>query len=128
MSWIFSEQMLVYYISVFRDAFWPNGKLAPPNKIRSAAQSQETKQKAQQKLLENIPGKAWLLSLNIQRSEAMVSICRTTVLKITAFIKATSYHLLRSYTEKCKTLEICEKIMVLIFKTSTNDILKLRFV
>ncbi|XP_073910958.1 sorting nexin-25 isoform X5 [Castor canadensis] len=54
-SWIFSEQMLVYYISVFRDAFWPNGKLAPPNKIRSAAQSQETKQKAQQKLLENIP-------------------------------------------------------------------------
>ncbi|KAM5264753.1 sorting nexin-25 isoform 3-T3 [Ctenodactylus gundi] len=54
-SWIFSEQMLVYYISVFRDAFWPNGKLAPPTRIRSKAQSQETKQRAQQKLLENIP-------------------------------------------------------------------------
>ncbi|KAG5844997.1 hypothetical protein ANANG_G00134090 [Anguilla anguilla] len=27
--WIFSEQMLVYYINVFRDAFWPGGKLAP---------------------------------------------------------------------------------------------------
>ncbi|GAB1293139.1 Sorting nexin-25 [Apodemus speciosus] len=54
-NWIFSEQMLVYYISAFRDAFWPNGKLAPPTRVRSEAQSQETKQRAQQKLLENIP-------------------------------------------------------------------------
>eukprot|EP00073_Rattus_norvegicus_P031176 XP_006253230.1 PREDICTED: sorting nexin-25 isoform X2 [Rattus norvegicus] len=54
-NWIFSEQMVVYYISAFRDAFWPNGKLAPPTRIRSEAQSQETKQRAQQKLLENIP-------------------------------------------------------------------------
>uniref|UniRef100_A0A8C0NGR8 Sorting nexin 25 n=2 Tax=Canis lupus familiaris TaxID=9615 RepID=A0A8C0NGR8_CANLF len=54
-SWIFSEQMLVYYINVFRDAFWPNGKLAPPTTIRSKERSQETKQRAQQKLLENIP-------------------------------------------------------------------------
>nr|XP_048311570.1 sorting nexin-25 isoform X2 [Myodes glareolus] len=54
-NWIFSEQMLVYYINTFRDAFWPNGVLAPPTRIRSKAQSLETKQKAQQKLLENIP-------------------------------------------------------------------------
>uniref|UniRef100_A0A2K6PUG2 Sorting nexin 25 n=1 Tax=Rhinopithecus roxellana TaxID=61622 RepID=A0A2K6PUG2_RHIRO len=54
-NWIFSEQMLVYYISVFRDAFWPHGKLAPPTTIRSEEQSQQTKQRAQQKLLENIP-------------------------------------------------------------------------
>ncbi|XP_035148419.1 sorting nexin-25 isoform X3 [Callithrix jacchus] len=54
-NWIFSEQMLVYYISVFRDAFWPDGKLAPPTTIRSAARSREIKQRAQQKLLENIP-------------------------------------------------------------------------
>nr|KAF6480899.1 hypothetical protein HJG59_010693 [Molossus molossus] len=54
-NWIFREQMLVYYINIFRDAFWPNGKLAPPTKIRSEEQSQEAKQKAQQKLLENIP-------------------------------------------------------------------------
>ncbi|KAG8512581.1 Sorting nexin-25, partial [Galemys pyrenaicus] len=38
-NWIFSEQMLVYYISVFRDAFWPNGKLAPPATIRSKEQN-----------------------------------------------------------------------------------------
>uniref|UniRef100_A0A2K5DT89 Sorting nexin 25 n=1 Tax=Aotus nancymaae TaxID=37293 RepID=A0A2K5DT89_AOTNA len=54
-NWIFSEQMLVYYISIFRDAFWPDGKLAPPTTIRSKERSQETKQRAQQKLLENIP-------------------------------------------------------------------------
>ncbi|XP_060102448.1 sorting nexin-25 isoform X2 [Heteronotia binoei] len=54
-NWIFSEPMLVYYINVFRDAFWPNGKLASSTKPRSEEQGQETKQKAQQKLLENIP-------------------------------------------------------------------------
>uniref|UniRef100_A0A8C7ALA4 Sorting nexin 25 n=1 Tax=Neovison vison TaxID=452646 RepID=A0A8C7ALA4_NEOVI len=54
-NWIFSEQMLVYYINIFRDAFWPNGKLAPPTTIRSEEHSQATKQRAQQKLLENIP-------------------------------------------------------------------------
>ncbi|KAM9295314.1 sorting nexin-25 isoform 2-T2 [Morus bassanus] len=53
--WMFSEPMLVYYIGVFRDAFWPNGKLAPPPRARSDEQKQETKQRAQQKLLENIP-------------------------------------------------------------------------
>ncbi|XP_056415889.1 sorting nexin-25 isoform X3 [Hyla sarda] len=54
-NWIFSEQMLVYYINVFRDAFWPNGRLAPPKTSRTELQCQETKHKAQQKLLENIP-------------------------------------------------------------------------
>ncbi|XP_078534166.1 sorting nexin-25 isoform X2 [Lissotriton helveticus] len=53
--WIFSEQMVVYYINVFRDAFWPNGKLAPSKASRTEMQYQETKHKAQQKLLENIP-------------------------------------------------------------------------
>lgn len=53
--WIFSEQMVVYYINVFRDAFWPNGKLAPSKGSRTETQYQETKHKAQQKLLENIP-------------------------------------------------------------------------
>nr|XP_006630165.1 PREDICTED: sorting nexin-25 isoform X1 [Lepisosteus oculatus] len=55
-NWIFSEQMLVYYINVFRDTFWPNGKLAPPTAPRTESQRQETKERAQQKLLDNIPG------------------------------------------------------------------------
>ncbi|KAG8134710.1 hypothetical protein E2320_007802 [Naja naja] len=54
-NWIFSEPMLVYYVNIFRDAFWPNGKLASSTKPTSEQQSKETKQKAQQKLLENIP-------------------------------------------------------------------------
>ncbi|XP_077000361.1 sorting nexin-25 isoform X2 [Tamandua tetradactyla] len=55
LNWIFSDQMLVYYINVFRDAFWPNGKLAPPTTARNEEQRRETKHRAQQKLLENIP-------------------------------------------------------------------------
>ncbi|KAK1175923.1 sorting nexin-25-like [Acipenser oxyrinchus oxyrinchus] len=54
-NWVFSEQMLVYYINVFQDAFWPNGKLAAFTKPRTEIQCQETKQRAQQKLLDNIP-------------------------------------------------------------------------
>uniref|UniRef100_A0A8C5RBB0 Sorting nexin 25 n=1 Tax=Laticauda laticaudata TaxID=8630 RepID=A0A8C5RBB0_LATLA len=54
-NWIFSEPMLVYYVNIFRDTFWPNGKLASSTKPASEQQSKETKQKAQQKLLENIP-------------------------------------------------------------------------
>ncbi|XP_061691424.1 sorting nexin-25 [Syngnathoides biaculeatus] len=54
-NWIFSEQMLVYYISVFKDTFWPNGILAPHVSIRTDAERTETKERAQQKLLDNIP-------------------------------------------------------------------------
>ncbi|GAA6089809.1 sorting nexin-25 [Tachysurus ichikawai] len=54
-NWIFNEQMIVYYINIFRDSFWPNGKLAPHNKSRSDAERRETKERAQQKLLVNIP-------------------------------------------------------------------------
>ncbi|TRY93957.1 hypothetical protein DNTS_021113 [Danionella cerebrum] len=54
-NWIFSEQMLVYYINIFRDAFWPNGKLAPHIKSHSESERRETKERAQQKLLDNIP-------------------------------------------------------------------------
>uniref|UniRef100_A0A672QD48 Sorting nexin-25-like n=1 Tax=Sinocyclocheilus grahami TaxID=75366 RepID=A0A672QD48_SINGR len=54
-NWIFSEQMLVYYINIFRDTFWPSGKLAPHNKSRSESERRETKERAQQKLLDNIP-------------------------------------------------------------------------
>lgn len=81
-NWIFSEQMLVYYINLFRDAFWPNGKLAPPNTIprqeQSRARSQETKQRAQQKLLENIPGEAWVLLLKVGQKGSVVSPTKTS--------------------------------------------------
>lgn len=65
MDWALSEQMVVYYIGALRDALWPGGNLAPPNTIPSEEQSQETKRRAQQKLLENIPGEAWALTLKV---------------------------------------------------------------
>lgn len=68
-NWIFCEQMLVCYISVFRDTFWPNGKLAPHVKVRTDSERIETKERAQQKLLDNIPGRRsmqWLKSLKVQ--------------------------------------------------------------
>lgn len=52
---IFCEQMLVCYITVFRDTFWPFGKLAPHVKVRTDSERSETKERAQQKLLDNIP-------------------------------------------------------------------------
>ncbi|KAJ8269684.1 hypothetical protein COCON_G00122910 [Conger conger] len=54
-NWIFSEQMLVYYINIFQDTFWPSGKLAPVSEPRSESERQETKERAQQKLLDNVP-------------------------------------------------------------------------
>ncbi|XP_027138588.1 sorting nexin-25 isoform X3 [Larimichthys crocea] len=54
-NWIFCEQMSVCYISVFRDTFWPNGRLAPHVKVRTDSERSETKERAQQKLLDNIP-------------------------------------------------------------------------
>lgn len=54
---IFCEQMLVCYITVFRDTFWPFGKLAPHVKVRTDSERSETKERAQQKLLDNIPGR-----------------------------------------------------------------------
>lgn len=51
------EQMLLSYISLFRDAYWPGGQLAPHSKPRPQAQRLDTKEQAQQKLLDNIPGR-----------------------------------------------------------------------
>lgn len=55
---IICEQMLVNYICVFKDAYWPGGKLAPHVKVRTDSERIETKEQAQQKLLDNIPGRA----------------------------------------------------------------------
>lgn len=54
-NWIFSEQMLVCYVAVFRDNFWPDGKLAPHVRVRTESERNDTKERAQQKLLDNIP-------------------------------------------------------------------------
>ena len=55
-SWIFGEQMIVYYISIFRDTFWPDGTRAVLSNVRTEAERQETRDQAQKKLLESVPG------------------------------------------------------------------------
>uniref|UniRef100_A0A8C2XBG2 Sorting nexin 25 n=1 Tax=Cyclopterus lumpus TaxID=8103 RepID=A0A8C2XBG2_CYCLU len=54
-NWIFCEQISVCYINVFKDTFWPNGKLAPNVRVRTDSERSDTKERAQQKLLDNIP-------------------------------------------------------------------------
>ncbi|XP_012691311.2 sorting nexin-25-like isoform X2 [Clupea harengus] len=54
-SWIFGEQMIVYYISIFRDTFWPDGTRAVLSNVRTEAERQETRDQAQKKLLESVP-------------------------------------------------------------------------
>lgn len=61
-NWIFSEQMLACYVSIFRETFWPDGKLAPHVRVRTEGERSETKERAQQKLLDNIPGRRALRS------------------------------------------------------------------
>uniref|UniRef100_A0AAY4BIF6 Sorting nexin 25 n=1 Tax=Denticeps clupeoides TaxID=299321 RepID=A0AAY4BIF6_9TELE len=54
-NWIFGEQMLVCYISVFRDTLWPDGIKASLSNNQSKAQRHYTREQAQKKLLDSIP-------------------------------------------------------------------------
>ncbi|KAL2098079.1 hypothetical protein ACEWY4_007286 [Coilia grayii] len=54
-SWIFGEPVIVYYISIFRDTFWPDGARAVLSNERTELERQETRNRAQKKLLESIP-------------------------------------------------------------------------
>ena len=55
-QWIHSEPMLVYYIQLFCDAYWPNGQLSAASEPPTEQQKLELRQKAKQALLRNIPG------------------------------------------------------------------------
>ena len=56
-DWIFSESMIIYYITLFKNSMWPNGKLgeSPPNKTDH--QKLQTRLEAKEKFLNNMPGK-----------------------------------------------------------------------
>ena len=55
-DWIFSESMIIYYITLFKNSMWPNGKLgeSPPNK--TDLQKLQTRLEAKEKFLNNMPG------------------------------------------------------------------------
>ena len=48
---------MIYYLNLFRESFWPDGKLAEAQPPRSDEEKLHTRMMAKEKLLENIPGK-----------------------------------------------------------------------
>ncbi|CAH3198059.1 unnamed protein product, partial [Porites evermanni] len=54
-EWLVSESMVIYYIHLFRDSTWPGGELAKPAALRTEAEKIESRKRAKQKLLKNIP-------------------------------------------------------------------------
>lgn len=54
--WILSEPQLIYYLHSFRDAYWPEGKLADKAPSRTDEEKLRTRLLAKQKILQSIPG------------------------------------------------------------------------
>ncbi|KAK0043037.1 sorting nexin-25 [Biomphalaria pfeifferi] len=50
-----SEQMLIYYIQLFKDSMWPDGQPPSPAQPRSEQQKLDDRLQAKAKLLENMP-------------------------------------------------------------------------
>ncbi|XP_032234354.2 sorting nexin-25 [Nematostella vectensis] len=55
LEWLVSESMIVYYIHTFRDSLWPAGQLAKTAPIRTDEEKLETKIRAMDHLLKDIP-------------------------------------------------------------------------
>ena len=55
LNWVVSEPMLIFYLEMFREAMWPEGKPAPPSPIRSDEQKAHTKDNAKKKFLKSSP-------------------------------------------------------------------------
>ena len=66
-QWIYSEPMLIYYIQLFRDAYWPNGQLSAATDLPTDSQKLQMRRQAKLALLRNIPG--W--SCNVCRRKLM---------------------------------------------------------
>lgn len=54
-SWVFSESMLHYYITILLKSWWPAGELAPPSPERSDEVKMATTQLAREQFVENVP-------------------------------------------------------------------------
>ncbi|XP_018331771.1 sorting nexin-25 isoform X2 [Agrilus planipennis] len=54
-SWCFSEQMLLYYISLILKSWWPSGTLAPKAPIRSEEEKLATQKEAREEFVSNVP-------------------------------------------------------------------------
>lgn len=56
MDWVFSESMIIYYVTLFKNSMWPNGKLAESPPPKTDIQKLQTRLEAKEKFLNNIPG------------------------------------------------------------------------
>lgn len=54
-SWLFSESMLHYYITLMLKSWWPAGELAPAAPERTDEMKMATTQLAREQFVENVP-------------------------------------------------------------------------
>ena len=54
-DWVYSEPMLIYYLHLFRDKYWPDGQLCPTRPARSDDVKVQTRFMAKEKFSQNIP-------------------------------------------------------------------------
>ncbi|XP_048774013.1 sorting nexin-25-like [Ostrea edulis] len=54
-DWVFSESMIIYYVTLFKNSMWPNGKLAESPPPKTDIQKLQTRLEAKEKFLNNIP-------------------------------------------------------------------------
>lgn len=54
-SWLFSESMLHYYITILLKSWWPAGELAPAGAERTEEMKVATTQLAREQFVENVP-------------------------------------------------------------------------
>lgn len=79
-QWIYSEPMLVYYIQLFRDGYWPNGQLSAAAEAPTDCEKLNMRRNAKSALLRNIPG-TYMLS-DVQSSPIKsnpLSFCRKCI-------------------------------------------------
>ena len=56
-EWIISEPMLVYYLTQFKDAYWPSGGEVAPPVVRTHQDKLRTRMLAKEKFLGALMGK-----------------------------------------------------------------------
>ncbi|XP_050417807.2 sorting nexin-25 isoform X2 [Patella vulgata] len=54
-DWVFSESMIIYYIQLFKDSMWTDGKLADSAPPRTDEEKMATRVAAKEKFLANVP-------------------------------------------------------------------------
>lgn len=60
--------MIIYYISLFKNSMWPNGKLAESPPPKTDNQKLQTRLEAKEKFLNNMPGRK--IAIDIQTLKA----------------------------------------------------------